>query len=412
MSPRPGLADQVSFLCRLILNIRLYVLLLTIIWVGPEARADPLLPITIVLTALASFIPLWRWDQLAGSMLRRPTFLAADVVVAISLLALTGTQGPVLHFALTTAALAGLLRGGRGAVVVTLTLVAGYELIAQAGGFPGGVTFQTLIGAPALLPMAAASGMSVRVLLNRQAKTEAALDLAVQTAAAGEERTRLAREMHDSLNKTLQGVVLSATALQGWAVRDPARVSVLAQGVAEASREAAAQARELISDLRGDRLDTPLGEAIRDYLLAWSQRTGVEAEMRGHSLDEVVETVGWSPGVRYEIFAILKEALANVERHAAGANIAVRIRDDGDAVSVTLSDDGVGFARPVSYADLAREGHYGIVGMAERAERIGGQFDLRSWPGRGTSIEIRVPRSRPPEQDSAPLPATPLWRTA
>lgn len=412
MSTRPGLADQVSFLCRIILNIRLYVLLLTIIWVGPEARADPMLPVTIVLTALASFIPLWRWDQLAASLLRRPTFLAADVVVAICLLVLTGTQGPVLHFALTTAALSGLLRGGRGAIVVTVTLVCGYELIAHAGGFPGGVTFQSLIGAPALLPMAAASGVSVRVLLARQAQTEAALDLAVQTAAAGEERTRLAREMHDSLNKTLQGVVLSATALQSWVVRDPQRVGALAQGVAEASRQAAAQARELISDLRGDRLDTSLEEALGDYLRAWSTRTGVQAEVRGETLTEVDEDVGWAPGVRYEVFAILKEALANVERHAAGANVTLCVRRDRDTVAVTLTDDGVGFARPASYGDLAREGHYGIVGMAERADRIGGQFDVRSWPGRGTSVEIRVPRAQPTPRASAPPRAFPQWRTA
>jgi signal transduction histidine kinase len=404
MTSSARLAAQVSFLCRLILDIRLFVLFLTIIWIGPSAAARPAVPVAIVLTALASFMPMWYWDRLAPSMLRSPTFIVTDVIVAVGLLTLTGAQGPALHFALTTAALGGLLRGRRGAALVALALIGGYELVLFAHDALRSASFQELVGAPALFPMAASAGAAVRHLLDRQARMESALGQAVQAAAAADERARLAREMHDSLAKTLQGIALSAAALESWAGRDPGRAKALADGVARAAQTAAQEARELISDLRHDRLDAPLDEAVRSLVTAWSKHSDLPA-----FVDLAIGGASVSPGTRYEVLCILKEALRNVERHARASATWVALRADGGVLSLVVSDDGVGFgAAAPSLAALADDGHYGVVGMAERAQRVGGTLTVGAAATGGARVELRVPLSpvepRLPSQPAAPLP--------
>ena len=90
-----------------------------------------------------------------------------------------------------------------------------------------------------------------------------------------------------------------------------------------------------------------------------------------------------------QIVRIVQEAAANAARHAGATRIRTEIRRCGDALRVRVEDNGRGF--DASQAFSTTGGHFGLLGMQERAERINGSFDLRTEPGKGTTIEVVVP---------------------
>jgi signal transduction histidine kinase len=377
---------QVAALVRGLLNLRFALLLVTIVLLGRGTVETSWVSAVVVAAALASFIPLWYWHVLAPSLLRDPRWLALDVLTAVCIVAATGAEGPFLHFTLTTAALSGLLHGRLGAAVTSVTLVGGYFLVLLLGAEQSTPsTFQVLVGAPALYPMAAAAAAGVRALLDRQAMTEVALARAHERVAAGRERARLAREMHDSLSKTLHGIALSAAAVEGWAGKDPVRTAEAARLVAQAARTAAEEARALIGDLRDDRLDRSLDEAVRDYAEAWSRTVGIRVRMDADRIDDL------GPSARYELFSILKEALRNVEQHARAAEVSIGVHRSATGVRLSVADDGVGFEQPGDVRELARAGHYGLVGMSERAQRARGWLQVSAAPGEGVAVTVEVP---------------------
>src|SRR5262249_5543042 len=175
---------------------------------------------------------------------------------------------------------------------------------------------------PALYPLVAVAGAGARRLLDRQAAAEAALADQERTLATQAERERLARDMHDSLGKTVHGIGFAALALSRRTRVDPAGAGGEdARRLAEDARTAAQEARELLSGLRGrDDAELPLPTAIRSEAARWGERTGVRV---GGSLDDV----GPLPTLALrELRWILKEALANVERYAHATRVDIHLR--------------------------------------------------------------------------------------
>nr|WP_272917938.1 histidine kinase [Actinomadura rayongensis] len=214
-------------------------------------------------------------------------------------------------------------------------------------------------------------------------------------AAAAEERARLAREMHDSLAKTLRGIALAAAALPGWVERDPRRGIEEAARIAAATEIASREARHLLTDLREQAVQRSLPEAVAEVAGTWSRESGVPVVLD-------LSADGDLPSrSRYEAVAILSEALANVARHAGAHAVHVRsFVDEDDGVVLEVHDDGRGCALP-DLPTLARAGHYGVVGLHERAARVGGAATVRSVPGAGTTVTVRLPLEEPIEQHPA-----------
>jgi signal transduction histidine kinase len=123
---------------------------------------------------------------------------------------------------------------------------------------------------------------------------------------------------------------------------------------------------------------------VGDHVRRWAERTGVAADLTGGDVE------GGDPAARYELLAILKEALVNVERHADARRVRVELAEGRGEVSVVVTDDGAGFATD-DLDGLAEAGHFGLVGMRERAQRCGGDLLVASTPGEGTRVEARVP---------------------
>ena len=380
----PGLSSQISSLCRIVFVGRLVSLLITVLSL-PRMEGRLLgLTAAVVAGGLASYAPLRWWDRFSPTLLRHPLYLAGDLILGMGLLAVIGVDSPFFYFTLATALLAGILYHLTGALVFSALLLMAYGAALWLGPTEAD-SFSVTVGNPALYPLAAAAGAAVRRVLDRQAETDLALRDATRSAAIESERARIARDMHDSLAKTLHGMSLSASALTKWVERDPERAASDAAALAEAARDAAAETRTIIRDLREGALELPLAESVRSYVEGFSGRTGIAASTEAEGAEAASATTRW------ELFAVLREALANVEEHAGAERVWVALQEDGENLVLSVRDDGRGFALPEEPASASSNGHFGIVGMTERAEKVGGLLELRSTPGEGTTVRARVP---------------------
>lgn len=198
------------------------------------------------------------------------------------------------------------------------------------------------------------------------------------------ERTRIARELHDTL---LQGFISASMQLHLAADQLPAesadsgrltRVLDLMGRVIEDGRNAVRGLRA--PDVGVDNLEAAFSRAAREL--------GVEENVRIHVIGEGRERP-LRPGTRDEIFSIGREALANAIHHARARSIEVEVEFTARALRLIVRDDGVGI--DPSVVQSGREGHWGFAGMHERAEKIGGRIRVLSRSGAGTEVELTVP---------------------
>ncbi|MBV8368337.1 MAG: GAF domain-containing sensor histidine kinase [Candidatus Eremiobacteraeota bacterium] len=203
------------------------------------------------------------------------------------------------------------------------------------------------------------------------------------SAARSAERTRLAREIHDTLAQDLTAIALQLES----ALRDVPRDSPAGARVTTAldvARASLAQARASVLALRADPL---AGRALATALAALARRltseTGMRVTLQQHGATALpYETEG-------ELFRIASEALTNARLHASASRIEIELRGDDEQVALRVRDDGSGF-EPA----LRDDDRYGLVGMEERARIAGGTLRVASAPGEGTLIEAVVPRAR------------------
>ncbi|HEY9105143.1 MAG TPA: triple tyrosine motif-containing protein, partial [Roseateles sp.] len=213
------------------------------------------------------------------------------------------------------------------------------------------------------------------------------------------ERTRIARDLHDTLLQHFHGLLLQFQAAFNL-LPDRARESkqVLAIAIDRAA-EAITEGRDTVQGLRTSMLEThDLADALRALAgeLAQEKAGAPPAQVGVRGRPQTLH-----PLVRDETFHIAGEALRNAFRHAEAKRIGVEIRYDPRQLLVTVRDDGKGIAPEVLRAG-GRQGHFGLNGMHERAELVGGRLSVRSSPQTGTEVEFRVPGSQAYSQPSPP----------
>ncbi len=382
---------------KLALNLRLVALFLTVLWLPSTDPAQLSLVTTLLAcTGVTSVVPILAWQRVGRWVIDHPVATVPDLLLSVAVLALLGFETPFGLFVASTALVSGALYGVLGAIVIGSALLMAWIAGLLLSG--DDLTVAAVAGTPALIPAAAAGGAAVRELLVRQERSAAALAEASLNQAASVERTRLAREMHDTLAKTLHGIALSATALPELLRTAPDLAVTTAANLAGTAERAAQEARALITDLRQDDLERPLGDALREAATTWAARTGVRVEL------DLEACAGLSPSARYELFCVAREALRNAREHGEAEQVDLTLRD-GSEVTLTIRDDGRGFTPPADLHDLAVAGHFGVIGMRERAESVGGRLALVSRPGDGTSIEVVVPRTTAGEREGQLPPA-------
>src|ERR687890_618044 len=194
------------------------------------------------------------------------------------------------------------------------------------------------------------------------------------------ERRRIARDLHDIVLQDLSGA-LQSLRLTYLRSKNTGQGLEL-KGELEALGRASSGLRSAIYDLRREK-KKPFLESV-ESLVELNQQTTPQRDIR-----LVVEEgfdVGLSGKASVELLRIMQEALANVRRHSEARSVEVRLWTDDEAVLLGVSDDGRGFDPKAAQGDGV-----GIVGMRERVEELGGQIEVKSRPGEGTEVTVRVP---------------------
>jgi PAS domain S-box-containing protein len=202
------------------------------------------------------------------------------------------------------------------------------------------------------------------------------------------ERLHMAQELHDGPIQEL--VALSYRLAELWNLL-PDEASAGQVVAAQATLHRAVTALRTIShDLRPPVL-APFGleKAIRSHVEGFGQ-AHPELEIE---LDLMADGQELPEPMRLALFRIYQQALNNIVRHAEAHHVLIRLILDAERIVLEIQDDGRGFQMPKRHIVLVRQGHLGLVGMAERAEAIGGSLEIISAPGTGTLIRVVVPRS-------------------
>jgi two-component system, NarL family, sensor kinase len=195
------------------------------------------------------------------------------------------------------------------------------------------------------------------------------------------ERRRLAGEIHDGISQRIVSLSFHLSAAADAVTTDPASAAEQIARAQELAAGALDETRHAIAGLRPPVLDD-LGLAASLESLARSiPLPHVDVDTVATNLPEHAETA---------VYRIAQEALQNVMKHASAAHVQLRLALAADAVLLEISDDGVGF-NPATTAERAGPVGYGLPGMQQRAELLGGQLTADSTPGHGTVVRLRVP---------------------
>lgn len=207
---------------------------------------------------------------------------------------------------------------------------------------------------------------------------------AAELAASGE-RANLARELHDSVTQALFSMGLTTRSLEMLLDSDPSAAREKLADLRDLQRDALAEMRTLIFELRPLSLEQDgLPQAIRTHASAVQARTGlaVEVSLEPDPMPRVVLDQ------EEALYRIAQEALHNVVKHANAHAARIRLTREGDRLSLTVEDDGSGFE-----PDQVPRGHLGLHGMRQRADRAGGELTVSSTLGKGTRVQAVMPVS-------------------
>ena len=201
-----------------------------------------------------------------------------------------------------------------------------------------------------------------------------------------EERTRLAVELHDSLSQTLTGVAFQIDAAERAQQKNPERVE---HHLSAAQKTLSSCRRELtncLSDLRSRTFEEQDTEkAIRLMLEPHIKEAKV-------SVDFKVPRTHLSDATFHAILQMTRELVVNAIRHGKAQHVSITGGIDSHCIFLSVQDDGTGFD-PKNRPGVS-EGHFGLKGVSERIDRLGGAVDITSAPGKGTKIDIKIERKR------------------
>ena len=203
-----------------------------------------------------------------------------------------------------------------------------------------------------------------------------------------EERDRIAREMHDSLGQTLSYLGLRLIGLeQLLAQGQTERARAALQEMEQAVQGAVADVRESILSLKTTlRPDRGLVATLKEYLGSFGEQTGLQTELRVEDSQEL----SLPHLAQAQVLRIVQEALTNVRKHAQAHRVTLSLRHQDQGLEIAVEDDGRGFDLEAVLRD--RGPRFGLQTMRERAEEIGGTFQVDTTPGQGTRVLIRFPR--------------------
>ena len=342
-----------------------------------------------VVVPIATAVMVGAWAvELSGARWPRLILIAAIVLPNLYLTVAGHTSTNYLFLSLLVAwvTTVGSRTEGPLALALSLAVVSVAAVLQLADGQSGlaaWTSWSTGLVAVWLMALVLRREASLVAELRLLAEDNARLQERASQTAVLEERQRLARELHDSVTQTLYGASLQAEA----AVRaladgevEPAAASL--REIRDTTQDALGEMRSLLFELRPPLLEERgLAAALRARLQTVEARAGLVTDFDGAHDDERLPLEA-----EQELYRVAQEALNNVVKHAHAQHVRVRMAvSDGHAL-LEIADDGVGF-------DPLSDGEgFGLPGMRERAERLGGSLEVESSAGGGTRLRIEVPR--------------------
>ncbi len=320
-----------------------------------------------------------------------------------------GSAAVAIFFAMAQSG--GFHRPGVSAVAIWLVLACVDLVLVGVFVFLGEKSEQQNQARKGMIAELAEANQRLEEIMAENTGLQAQLLSQAREAGAGDERQRMAREIHDTLAQGLTGIItqLEAARQTGYEAERERRIG----NATRLARDSLAEARRSVQALRPQALENSrLPEALADEVARWSATSGVAGE---------VETTGAArplhPEVEVTLLRVAQEALANVAKHAGASRAGVTLSYMEDVVSLDVRDDGAGFipptAAPTSNGSKVNgskvngskvngskvNGGFGLIAMRQRVSRLAGQLEIESEPGAGTAV-------------SASLPAIPLGESA
>jgi NarL family two-component system sensor histidine kinase YdfH len=364
-------------------------------------RLIPFTGLMTVHTILHLIVP-----RLSPRHLWLPFYFVLQGILAFILIAQTYIVGTTLSFylylVLAAQAIGLLSNRPRLAAGITIAyLLAGILAFVWFWGWAALPSFLVLAGLQTLFVLACAALFFRQANERRRAQTLLRnLELAHRQLAeyAGQiedltltnERQRLARELHDTLAQGLAGLILQLEAIdkQLSHSRYERAHEITSQAMAKA-RAALADARQAIDDLRiGEPPIDDFTQAIRHEAERFMQATGIACSVEISGTENII----LPDNIHHHALRVVTEGLTNVARHASASQVLVNVETNKNIVCVSMRDNGVGF-KPED--TNVQSGHYGLIGMGERARLVGGSMEVSSAPGQGTTLILRIPLSFP-----------------
>ncbi|MQA99902.1 MAG: sensor histidine kinase [Actinobacteria bacterium] len=312
------------------------------------------------------------------------TVLGVVLATTLGYTLLDYPRGPIF-LALIVAFVTAVMKGRRVEALVALAL-----------GYVGFLWAGYLLGVEPAPSLGEALGLGAWLLLLfavseiARARRERAIELARTREAeakrrAGEERLRIARELHDVLAHNISLINVQAGTALHLLDEHPEQARPSLAAIRQASNEALAELRSVLDILREGQESVPRSPTSRlahvDDLIAKTEAAGAHVTMRIEG-----DARPLAPGVDLAAFRVVQEALTNVTKHARDARVAVEISYEDRELTVQIDDDGVG--APVG---APSGGGRGISGMRERAAALGGELEAGPRPGGGFRVRARFP---------------------
>ncbi len=334
--------EALTGIARTILDIRLLLGLLAAFWMLLRGADNTVL--LVMLAAMAwLLLVLLRWRTLGRVVCTHPVVLAVDALLCFAGLAATEVMSPLILLLGSSALMTGLCLDRRGAAFFAPLMVAGWWVVYTATP-PAGVSapdvFVQVAGVPVLLVGVSFLGAGIRATVLSAAEVERELRVQMRSAGVAEERARMAREMHDSLIKSLHGLALLADSVPGWIDRSPDRAQDQARRLSDLIRVAGRESREMVLAMRRADARDRVADQVRETVERW----------RATSNRSVVLTTEGDPDLAtepaYELVAVLGEALENIRRHTPEeAAVVVTLTEDHGWLRLVVTDNGPGMPR-------------------------------------------------------------------
>jgi signal transduction histidine kinase len=301
--------------------------------------------------------PLW---LLVGFILTPAWAVALSVVILIVVIA-----APILHTGGTTYAnIIGPVVGG----VFALAIARGYlELVRD------GRERRRLIA-------------SLVAAQEETAQLQDELVRSQRETGAGLERTRVSRDIHDTVAQSFSSISMLARSAHA---AEPAKQAESLAQIEQLAREGLVDARRIVTAMTPAELEgSALGDALRRMLTRMREETGIRTDLH---IDDSIPALPMA--IEVALLRTTQSALANVRAHAGASRVVVTMADADDTVRLDIVDDGVGFdaTRWNTKQPLRDEGGYGLRAMRARLRELGGDLDVESAPGEGTALSASAP---------------------